>query len=840
MRLVIDLQGAQGASRLRGIGRYSRALALAMARNPGPHEVLVALNGSLPTDELVVALGAVLPPSRIHIWEGVRGTAGIDPSSPPWYATAELVRAQFLANLRPDCIHIASLFEGMSDDVISTWPAALERLPMVATCYDLIPLLRRADYLDGPWRDTSAISWYFRRVHEMSLCDGLLAISESTRTEAIEHLGYRPERIFNIRAGVSPHFRPRPMGEAERAALLARYGLRPDFILYVGGGDMRKNETRLVQAFGLMPPEARAHHQLAIVGKLDPGTLAASVAAAGVPRGDVVLIPFVEEEDLPALYSVCAVSVLPSLHEGFGLPAAEAMACGAPTLASNTSSLPEVIGREDALFDPTQPKDIAAQLQAVLFDPDFRQSLIAHGLDQVANFTWEECARRAWDALEALHLRAGNPGRAGQLKPNPRLAFVSPLPPQESGIAEYSVELLPALARHYDVTLVCDHGTTSNEIIGHAFPVIDPRRFLREAMHFDRVLYQVGNSHFHLTQLETLLPAVPGVVTLHDAFLSGVLAWRARQTGPASLFTLDLLRSHGWPAVVLAAHNGPDAAQEQFPCSLPVLRAALGLVQHSEHGRAILAQHFGQALAARSVIIPHLRRGVALLPQRQARERLGVSAENFLVCSFGSMARAKLPDRLLDAWPSVQHVDPGAQLVFVGEPLVEVSEMLEAAGAPSAGAEPPRATGRVDRETYLLWLAAADVAVQLRTTSRGETSGAVADCLGAGLPTVVNAHGASAELSSDVVLKLPADVTIAALTEALLRLRADPAARRSLGTAARRYVMEELDPDRVAARYRDAIETGYSEGPAASRYAITRAAMAVLVPDEVGLAACRT
>jgi glycosyltransferase involved in cell wall biosynthesis len=302
MRLVVDLQGAQGpTSRFRGIGRYSRELALAMARHPGPHELVVALNGNLPADDLLAGFAPLLPPENIRAWFSPGRTAESDATATGRRDAAAVLRAEFLAGLQPDLVHVSSLFEGSSDDVMTRWPSNRARLPMVATCYDLIPFIRRTDYLDGPWRGMAA-NWYLNRLRQLELCDGLLAISESSRREAIDHLGYRPDRVHNIRAGIGPLFAPRALDPEQTEALLTRYGLHPGFVLFVGAGDLRKNEAGLIAAYGLLPEALRAAHQLVIVGKTDPDELGRSAAAAGVPLAQVALVRFVEEADLPALW----------------------------------------------------------------------------------------------------------------------------------------------------------------------------------------------------------------------------------------------------------------------------------------------------------------------------------------------------------------------------------------------------------------------------------------------------------------------------------------------------------------------------------------------------------
>lgn len=812
MRLIIDLQAAQGSSRERGIGRYSRELALAMIAAPRGHEVGILVNGRLSgaADALIETFRAVLPRGAIQCWEGPEGVAELA-GRPALLRAAEHVRAQRLAHLAPDIVHVASLFEGMGDDLVTAWPASLERLPTVATCYDLIPLIRREIYLDPAPPEMRR--WYYRRLQEMSLCDGLLAISESSRQEAIGHLAMPADRVFNVGTGIAPGFRRVTLDAGAARAVLARYGLREGFILFLGAGDLRKNEEGLISAYALLPPALQREHQLAIVGRMSPETLRAHAGRLGVPIEDFHVVPFVAEEDLTALYSLCALFVFPSLHEGFGLPAAEAMACGAPVIGSNTTSLPEVIGREDALFDPTSPAQIAARMRAVLEDPDLRRSLVEHGPHQAARFTWARAAERAWDALEAVAARnAGAPPRARVLRRRPTLAFVSPLPPQATGIATYARELLVALAAHYDITLVSE-ARTDDPRLAASFPHRDVAGFARGWADYDRILYHVGNSEFHLFQTHGLIGQAPGVVVMHDAFISDLTLFDAHRGGNPLAFREALYRSDGYPALWREATDGHSPVVRRYSTALPLLRQAIGLILHSAAAQDHYADAFGLALRERTRLIPHLRTPKPLLDRRQARARLGLAEEGFVVCSFGIVSDSKLPTLLADAWRSPGLAREEDLLVFVGQAEGALARELAAAGAARI-----QVTGRVEEADYELWLAAADVAVQLRQRSRGETSGAVSDAMIAGLPLVTNAHGTARELPEATTVRLPEHPSAAELAASLLRLRDDPELRRTYGEAARAYAERDLSPAPIAAAYRDAIEALYAEGsvPAAA------------------------
>ncbi|MFL9870942.1 glycosyltransferase family 4 protein [Paraburkholderia megapolitana] len=614
MRLVIDLQAAQGSSSARGIGRYSRELALAMVRDAREHEIIVTVSGAYieTAEDVVAAFSSVLPRSNIRVWHPPRGAAPLLHDAPR-LAFAETLRAQFLASLQPDLVHVCSVFE--DDNVVTCQPSRLHPLPIVATFYDLIPLLRPMEFFGSSKSPSPFARWYCRCLQEIASCEGLLAISESSRNEAIEHLNFPSERIFNIRAGIGSQFHPTPLSADERASLLQRYGLHDSFIMFLAADTPNKNEAGLLAAYARLPSALRERHQLFIAGRRDRDKLYKTAAQVGVPLKNLVYAHYVDENDLRALYSACDLFVFPSLHEGFGLPLGEAMACGAPAIASNTTSLPEVIGREDATFDPQDPDSIAACMRKVLENASFRQELAEYGPIQAGRFTWQASAERTWDALEIIHDRRMQGGKtrvASVLSKRPSLAFVSPLPPQVTGAVEYNTELLSTLARHYDITLVSEEETTERRLWG--FSRLTPTDFISQVGRFDRVVYQIGNSSLYRNQIETLLPRCPGVVVLHDAFLSALMYASAHERGHPDDFREVLLQAHGYRALRFAEEHGIEAALRQYPCSLSVLQNAVGAILHSDVDAGVLRQHYGENAIRGITVIPPLGTGSQLSP----------------------------------------------------------------------------------------------------------------------------------------------------------------------------------------------------------------------------------
>lgn len=833
MRLVIDLQGAQGINRHRGIGRLTRALARAMIAAPGRHEPIILLNDALPAsaETLSDEFSTFLPRRNIRFWRGLTGAAAIGGArSVARRRAAEKIRAQYIAGLEPDAVHVSSVVEGAADDTITNWPADLERPPHVATFYDVIPLINRDQYLRGTWQHLAR--WYLAQMQEMRLYDGLLAISQSSRSEAIDHLGFDPECVFNVRAGFDPvTFGPVHLQAEARTEFLARHGLREGYLLFVGAGDLRKNERGLVQAYALLPKALRVRHQLIIVGAGDPTALQELAASCAVPPDDLALPRHVPEPELAVFYSTCRLFVMPSKHEGFGLPALEAMACGAPVIASNTTSLPELVGTEEALFDPHDIRSIAARMQAVLEDEALRLRLIEHGLRRAAEFTWEESARRAWAALETMEKRGILRSRQAHgtvPRSKPRLAYVGGLLATRPGAPGNDAELVYELARHYNMTLVVRSQLAEHDALGAAFPTLNESDFLAEASRFDRILYRIGGAETYRVILQLLLPQFPGVVILHDACLAEFHLAEFQRHGDQDAMARALFESHGWRAIDALHRNCVPNALHEFACTLPVFRDALAVVQHTARARAIACQPIGQRAVEMVRLIPPARGPLPRIGKSAARLALGLDALAPVVVSIGSVSAPQDGFTVLQAWQHAMRGLPGGRLAFVGMVSGIAAVGLRARAEQGSFADRILVADKPDDATYRLWLEAADIAVQMHADWRGEGLDAILDALAMGLPVLAAADYPGSELLRDALCQLPHDAQPDLIAAALTDLWSDAPRRAALATAGMEYVRTHLRPRGVAQRYHAVIEEAYSRGLAAR----LQASMPILPEDD--------
>lgn len=390
-----------------------------------------------------------------------------------------------------------------------------------------------------------------------------------------------------------------------------------------------------------------------------------------------------------------------------------------------------------------------------------------------------------------------------------RLAYVSPLPPQKSGIAGYSADLLPELSRYYDIDVVTDHLHVNDPWILANCQVRSVEWFRQNALRYQRVIYHFGNNPMHAFMFE-LLDEIAGVVVLHDFYLSDV-QWYCQAHGiKPEVWIKELYQGHGYKAVADFHRDGVHSTLSKYPGSLGVINQALGVIVHSNYSESLARQWYGEK--ARCSAIPLLRVPAMNLDRERARAALGLSSDDFVVCSFGFMGKTKLNHRLLAAWEGspMLRQDSSCKLFFVGQnEASNYGQDIERHLKKRQQSSSVSIVGWTDALTYELYLAAADVGVQLRELSRGETSAAVLDCLNYGLATVINANGGMADLPDDVLVKLEDDFSDAQLTQALEWLRSEPASRASLGALAATYVRSSHAPAYCAQRYFESIEAYY-------------------------------
>jgi glycosyltransferase involved in cell wall biosynthesis len=280
-------------------------------------------------------------------------------------------------------------------------PPLRSSVPIVVTIHDIIPLIL------PQYRGGALVRAYTELVSAAARGATLiLTDSDASQGDIIEHLRLSADRVRTIYLAADPEFTDH-LDPIDTMALRKNYELPDEYVLYLGGFDARKNVETLLQVYTWVQDVLGENYPLVIAGGLpdrhdgffqDPRLIAKQIEVENVVR----CIGRVAEEDKVALYQQARAFLYPTLYEGFGLPALEALACGVPVVGSNASSVPEIVGDAGILVDPKDARAMAGALIAVCTEDALHDELSERALKQAANFSWEKCARETAQAYESV------------------------------------------------------------------------------------------------------------------------------------------------------------------------------------------------------------------------------------------------------------------------------------------------------------------------------------------------------------------------------------------------------------------------------------------------------
>jgi glycosyltransferase involved in cell wall biosynthesis len=375
MRIAIDASRATVARRT-GTEAYSLHLIHALIAEGGAHQLLLYFRDS-PPPGLIPAVPNVHIEviARRRLWSHL----GLGPA---------------VRRARPDVLFVPSH--------VIPWPGVGD-IPAVVTVHDLgyvrhpeaQPMLRRL-YLDGSTR------------HSVRVARRVIAVSQTTADDltALYHVPRTKVRV--IHSGIDARLKPVDNLPAI-VAMRDRYHIPGPYVLHVGTLHSRKNLIALVEAFDQVKDRVEG---LLLVLAGQPGwgydRLVRRIGQLGL-QARVMLPGYIEDADLPALYSGARVYVFPSLYEGFGFPALEAMACGTPVVCTNASSLPELVGDAALTFPPDDRHALAEAISRVLTDETLQAGLVGRGFEQVQKFSCRTCARKTLEVLAEASASSHDP-----------------------------------------------------------------------------------------------------------------------------------------------------------------------------------------------------------------------------------------------------------------------------------------------------------------------------------------------------------------------------------------------------------------------------------------------
>jgi glycosyltransferase involved in cell wall biosynthesis len=402
MRIVIDMQGLQAVSPLRGIGTVARELTKALIKNKKKHEIILALNGAL--DDTIESLKdefRELLPDNIRVWYAPLPLNGLELSNYTRISVAEKIREAFLSSLSPDVILILSFFDDPASDLTVSIGAFDNSIPVAVLIHDFIPLV-------NPYKlqlDVRFRKFYFRRLEYLKKSAIFLTNSEYVKEELSQILSVNKGRIHNVSLACGEKYTKTGISPQRLKKIYADARITRSFVLFVSASDERENHLRLIEAYSNLSNSLRASYQLVFAAAMPQEDIEEFYRVGkncGLTKDELIVTGYLDESAIIALYSHCSLFVFLSLSEGFELPPLEAMACGAPVIASNTASLPEVIGHEGMLFNPYSADAIRDKIEEVLTNKTFQQEISVYGRERVKKFSWDNSAKKTSAALENL------------------------------------------------------------------------------------------------------------------------------------------------------------------------------------------------------------------------------------------------------------------------------------------------------------------------------------------------------------------------------------------------------------------------------------------------------
>ena len=354
-------------------------------------------------DKLAIGIdmSSVTTPHRTgvatYIVELVSHLANVDPASTYYlcYRLSRLKRRKYF--LTPDRPNVkTALFQEPFTAILQNklglfhGPDArlpqFKRVPMIATILDLFSLVS-TEFASEKFREMKR-----RRYQDIAeRASHIIAVSESTKRDIVEHLCVSPERVTSIHPSISSAYKPQKLDDC--LSVRTRYGIKTDYIVCVGNVSRRKNIARLLEAFARLPDSLLKTVTLVLAGQETYGSDEIISRIRTLSLEDKVLpTGYVPQEHLPLIVSGARAAVFVSLYEGFGFPVLEAMACGVPVVTSNVSSLPEVAGDAAVLVDPYDTNAIRDAIEQTLTDTPLRENLKVKGFARVSQFSWQKTA----------------------------------------------------------------------------------------------------------------------------------------------------------------------------------------------------------------------------------------------------------------------------------------------------------------------------------------------------------------------------------------------------------------------------------------------------------------
>ena len=810
--IAIDMQCTQSkASGSRGVGKYFSKLVREIVDANWFDRVHFFFNSEYPIPNELLKFAHV----RYHKY------SIISPELLSMREISSAIRSTEIEDVKPDIVLVGHLFEGFDEDITVPCPLINSKAVYATVAYDAIPLVLSDFY----FKDKDFQDFYQQKISNMKKFHIVLSISQSTKDDLINFADIQSERIFVIGGGPND-FVLSDDGNSESEFLKLLSIKKFNYILYVGGDEYRKNLIKLVKAYSQISTVLRKKYKLVIACNISDETrriLIETFLLSSRDLDQLVITGYISDSHLKWLYQHTKLFVFPSLYEGLGLPILEALQYGAPCIASNTSSMKEILVESAYLFDPIDESNIRQKITECLESDSIREEFDVIRKKVKEKFNWQTTLQKTINIFQqSIYINSVNQEvLSNKTHSRPlRLAIFSPLLPSESGIGAYTSHNLGHLAK---LALIDAFVETFNSDVPD--PIADVKiykvsAFFERQHLYDACIFHIGNSHFHshmFTIIDRIKNVKPIVIVMHDAYLSSLVNWQgqessSREIKEAGYFLSSLLENHGTQVRGLVSNknnlieNLP--AIYTFPIAInPLINANL-VISHSPFNLNCYRYFYPAFPIEKYQIIPQMTslfRNMELI-RIKSRRILGLKDNDFVIVTAGHIGETKRTLDVIKVAENILSLGINLKLIILGalqehgEYSNSVSELANKINEINKK-EVVIITGFKDTEDYEIILSTADLGIQLRSDTRGGSPKGVIDFMKRGIPVIVNNYGSYRDYPNDVVIKLTKNPTNNEILNKITELLNNNSDLKLYGMSAYTYVKEVLNPNTLAKLY---------------------------------------
>ncbi|MCM1505825.1 MAG: glycosyltransferase [Ruminococcus flavefaciens] len=701
-----------------------------------------------------------------------------------------------------DIFYITSPFESGFTMYKKEW---FEGVRVISTVYDIIPYVMKEKYL----ADKNTYNWYMKCIENLWWSDELFVISESVKTDLVKYLNFSPDNIKTIWGGVDGRYRIIDISDSEKSLLMDKFGITRPFIMCTGGEDGRKNLDGLIRAYSLMPENIKNSYQLVVVCKLSENGMKKlkDIARSHNVEKDVIFTNFVSDEELLKFYNLATLMAFPSKYEGFGLPIVEAWACGTPVLTADNSSLKEIAGDSAVLVNADIDQSIADGMTKMLNSKEILSEYAEKGKKRVDLFNWKLINDHIIYLINDMPSKKTSLSKPERLK----IAFFTPLPPLESGIADYSEDIINELCKYCDIDVFVEETYNAKSVFPANVSMYSHRSYPARQEKYADTIFQIGNSEYHLYMYQ-YIRKYHGTVVLHDYNLHGAFYHYAitLRKGNYELYKtfIDTDRSDA-DSYIQALQNG-SANPDLYGTELNsyITDSADRIIVHSQYARKKLLE---KNIACNVTVIPLYAEILPVAENRTVKQKNNFSDSTTIISALGGIHRTKRIIPILKAFSRLSKENSNVHLMLVGKPSDDIKQELEQVIVSENLKEKVTITGYTDIEKFKEYIDMSDICLNLRYPYNGETSGSLMRILAKKRCVIVNDIGSFSEIPDNACVKIPSVENMGETREpeeiykVLKRLCDNSNERSQTAEYAREYAENVLDIKLVAKKYYNVI-----------------------------------